>query len=49
MAGTGGHFLKGLSSGIQSGLNMGHEIQEMQWKKAERQRLADAQEKQQKN
>jgi len=45
MAGTGGHFLKGLSSGIQSGLNMGHEIQEMQWKKAERQRLADAQEK----
>ncbi len=39
MAGNSGYFMKGLSSGLQSGLNMGKQIQEMQWQKAQRKKL----------
>jgi len=39
MAGYGGYFLGGLSQGLQSGLNMGHQIQEMKWKREEKAKL----------
>ena len=39
MAGNSGYFMKGLASGMQSVLNMGQQIQEMQWQKAQRKKL----------
>jgi len=45
MAGKGGYFLKGLAGGIQSGFNMGIQIQEMQWQKAQRKKLKEKEEK----
>ncbi len=39
MANKSGYFLKGLAGGLQSGFNMGRQIQEMQWQKAQRKKL----------
>ncbi|MBA7500791.1 hypothetical protein ES704_03552 [subsurface metagenome] len=43
MAGYGGYFLKGLSSGLQSGLNMASQLSEMKYQKAQRKKLAEKQ------
>jgi len=40
-----GYFLQGLSSGLQSGLNMGQQIQEMRWQKKQRKELEEKQAK----
>lgn len=45
MANKSGYFLKGLAGGIQSGFNMGVQIQEMQWQKAQRKKLKEKEEK----
>ena len=45
MAKTGGFFLQGLGSGLQTGFQMGQQIREMKWKKDERDKLEKAQEK----
>jgi len=39
MAGYGGYFMQGLSQGMQSGFNMGNQIQEMKWKREEKAKL----------
>ena len=45
MADYGGYFLEGLSSGIQSGINMGQQLQEMRWQKKQRKALEEKQTK----
>lgn len=45
MAKTGGYFLQGLAGGLQSGMNMGQQLQEMQWKKDQQKKLDDKQQK----
>ena len=45
MAGYSGYFLQGLSSGIQSGINMGMQLQEMRWQKKQRKELEEKQAK----
>ena len=41
MAGYGGYFLQGVSEGLQTGFNMGQQVQEMKWRKAQQKRLED--------
>jgi len=42
MAGNySGYFLKGLAGGLQTGVNLGTQIQEMQWQKAQRKKLEE--------
>ena len=45
MADYSGYFLQGLSSGIQSGINMGTQLQEMRWQKKQRKELEEKQAK----
>lgn len=45
MAKYGGFFLKGLAGGLQTGLNMGLQIQEMKWQKEQRKKLEEKQRK----
>jgi len=45
MTGYEGHFLKGLAGGIQSGINMGTQLQEMRWQKKQRKELEEKQAK----
>jgi len=45
MAGYGGYFLQGLSSGLQTGFNMGQQMQEMKYQKTQRKKLEEKQEK----
>lgn len=45
MADYSGYFLKGLGQGLQTGVNLGTQIQEMKWQKAQRKKLAEEQEK----
>ena len=46
MAGNySGYFLKGLGSGLQSGINMGQQLQEMRWQKKQRKALEEKQSK----
>jgi len=45
MADYSGYFLKGLAGGIQSGINMGQQLQEMRWQKKQRKQLEEKQAK----
>ena len=45
MAGTGGYFLKGLGSGLQTGFNIGQQITQMKWQKEQKAKLEKEQEK----
>jgi len=43
MVGYGGSFLKGLAGGLQTGINMGTQLQEMRWQKKQRKQLEETQ------
>lgn len=43
--GYGGFFLKGLAGGLQTGVNLGIQIQEMKWQKDQRKKLKEKEEK----
>ena len=45
MADYSGYFLQGLAGGIQSGINMGTQLQEMRWQKKQRKELEEKQAK----